>query len=291
MKTFASLVYPGSSPRGRGTPEPRAEPRSKSRFIPAWAGNTGYCYLPFCDSLVHPRVGGEHRSQHNLGFTHSGSSPRGRGTLWGICRIDQRSRFIPAWAGNTTIAATITQLGAVHPRVGGEHIFLISAGRPSDGSSPRGRGTLRRRHYSTSRDRFIPAWAGNTPVRQEKPDRLPVHPRVGGEHFAAVCKSRAALGSSPRGRGTRGAVAPGFTFYRFIPAWAGNTGETAMTLTLRSVHPRVGGEHAWANAKRPHTIGSSPRGRGTLAGHAELRQDGRFIPAWAGNTCARSSPM
>ncbi len=33
------------------------------------------------------------------------------------------TRFIPAWAGNTLIAATIARLGAVHPRVGGEHTF------------------------------------------------------------------------------------------------------------------------------------------------------------------------
>ena len=34
--------------------------------------------------------------------------------------------------------------------------------------------------------------------------------------------------------------------------------------------------------------GSSPRGRGTLPGRPETRRDGRFIPAWAGNT--RSGP-
>ena len=50
---------------------------------------------------------------------------------------------------------------------------------------------------------------------------------------------------------------------RFIPAWAGNTGHQADRHCLRSVHPRMGGEHHRRLAVLAFTFGSSPHGRGT----------------------------
>ena len=41
-----------------------------------------------------------------------------------------------------------------------------------------------RRPHPLDLDRFIPAWAGNTPSRLRVSFHPPVHPRVGGEHFA-----------------------------------------------------------------------------------------------------------
>ncbi len=38
------------------------------------------------------------------------------------------------------------------------------------------------------------------------------------------------------------------------------------------------------------TDGSSPRGRGTLLWLCGIVEGLRFIPAWAGNTCRRTSP-
>ena len=72
------------------------------------------------------------------------------------------------------------------------------------------------------------------------------------------------VGSSPRGRGTRGNAYLRGGMLRFIPAWAGNT--------LRSQRPLAGAR------------GSSPRGRGTQPAERAPVCLGRFIPAWAGNT-------
>ena len=71
---------------------------------------------------------------------------------------------------------------------------------------------------------------------------------------------------------------------RFIPAWAGNTANPPLALALRSVHPRVGGEHDDALDGAAGSVGSSPRGRGTPACARFLSGRHRFIPAWAGNT-------
>ena len=72
----------GSSPRGRGTRRSRRRIRRPIRFIPAWAGNT-LCKSPRqWRRTVHPRVGGEHQRGPGNCPDRSGSSPRGRGTLW-----------------------------------------------------------------------------------------------------------------------------------------------------------------------------------------------------------------
>src|SRR5690606_35715040 len=91
-------------------------------------------------------------------------------------------------------------------------------------------------------------------------------------------------GSSPRGRGTPAPPAARAARRRFIPAWAGNTTTTYPTWSARSVHPRVGGEHAVTAVLSISSAGSSPRGRGTRPECAPQSARGRFIPAWAGNT-------
>ncbi len=234
-----------------------------------------------------------------------GSSPRGRGTRSAGWRTQTTCRFIPAWAGNTKNTGCGSMQSTVHPRVGGEHAEDEEFRKLYDGSSPRGRGTLKVKRAANHRIRFIPAWAGNTTVVTGGTGVATVHPRVGGEHhwvrYSPVCLS----GSSPRGRGTRAAGLARCQGFRFIPAWAGNTppvppNSVPVPVHPRvggehvvkgggfplpfSVHPRVGGEHAAADAAIAHRGGSSPRGRGTPGVGAGVDVGRRFIPAWAGNT-------
>ena len=192
----------GSSPRGRGTPAERDVRRYLSRFIPAWAGNTCPEPTPANTSPVHPRVGGEHVSTNVGDGTPDGSSPRGRGTP---AERDVRrylSRFIPAWAGNTCPEPTPANTSPVHPRVGGEHGFGQPGVAQGVGSSPRGRGTRLRSRHDPQRNRFIPAWAGNTTRCSPAVCSITVHPRVGGEHSNSSRVIPHSSGSSPRGRGT-----------------------------------------------------------------------------------------
>ena len=69
---------------------------------------------------VHPRACGEHRQYTETGLAHIGSSPRMWGTLGIDCTIRLGLRFIPARAGNTSIAAIFSIATPVHPRVCGE---------------------------------------------------------------------------------------------------------------------------------------------------------------------------
>ena len=173
------------------------------RFIPAWAGNTRLTISMTGQTSVHPRVGGEHtwRSKHSTTFP--GSSPRGRGTLVPVVYIFTLTRFIPAWAGNTSYQAASPCPHTVHPRVGGEHPEKFLILDLSAGSSPRGRGTPLGSAHIIPPSRFIPAWAGEHKSFRELGARV--------------------SGSSPRGRGTPFSIPAAWAFRRFIPAWAGNT--------------------------------------------------------------------
>ncbi len=168
--------------------------------------------------------------------------------------------------------------------MGGEH-FPASIGHiTSDGSSPRGRGTRFCPLFMNGSSRIIPAWAGNTGSEHCLTATLTDHPRVGGEHLWARSQSNTTSGSSPRGRGTPlGTLAVKYDL-RIIPAWAGNTLPVRLVLVVIADHPRVGGEHLSDCTKSGNSIGSSPRGRGTLPGGHGLYVKRRIIPAWAGNT-------
>ena len=135
------------------------------------------------------------------------------------------------------------------------------------GSSPRVRGTRRRRHPLARARRFIPACAGNSHQRPHD------------------------LGPAPR----------------FIPACAGNSLRGVPVPTSPPVHPRVCGELRRPPLRAAICSGSSPRVRGTrcwwrqavptcpvhprvcgeleLAKLRTLKRD-RFIPACAGNSRA-----
>ena len=167
-------------------------------------------------------------------------------------------------------------MGGEHPPESGE-VWVW------DGSSPRGRGTYLSRPHNFPTCRFIPAWAGNISRGLVESPCHSVHPRVGGEHrYGRHCICSIA-GSSPRGRGTCADLSCAPPLPRFIPAWAGNMRYRTTATTRPTVHPRVGGEHARGPTGTNSRAGSSPRGRGTFKTDDVIHDQGRFIPAWAGN--------
>ena len=92
----------------------------------------------------------------------------------------------------------------------------------------------------------------------------PDHPRVHGEHDAALARLRAAGG--------------------IIPACAGSTERSSAVQVDQGDHPRVRGEHCGGRLAWVAALGSSPRARG-----APIRPSSRvavrgIIPACAGST-------
>ena len=201
--TLLSQGRDGSSPRARGTPGRSHRADSRTRFIPACAGNTtGELYA---SSIEH------------------GSSPRARGTPCIKANDEVENRFIPACAGNTRSTCTTSASPAVHPRVRGEHSGACFCARDQAGSSPRARGTPINAVRTAVEGRFIPACAGNTASNFGTAFRNSVHPRVRGEHQLQVGYQGMVDGSSPRARGTPVRAPQARAAPRFIPACAGNT--------------------------------------------------------------------
>ena len=227
----------------RGTRSLLPQEFSKCRFIPAYAGNTIPSSARVFKVSVHPRVCGEHDLIYDLNKATKGSSPRMRGTL-GILHLGRRRmRFIPAYAGNTFRILPSSFCLPVHPRVCGEHIVQKSPEYRASGSSPRMRGTLLRMPRLSGASRFIPAYAGNTAETRSEGYRYAVHPRVCGEHPVSLTADPFYSGSSPRMRGTHCMHDEEPSGTRFIPAYAGNTGNTTEYCAASTVHPRVCGEH------------------------------------------------
>ena len=135
----------GSSPRGRGKLLYDSKRRGEPRLIPAWAGKTCSWSCPRARSRAHPRVGGENIDHERVRFNAAGSSPRGRGKRGSVLNEAPFAGLIPAWAGKTQITTPWGCARTAHPRVGGENAAAEGRLRLTQGSSPRGRGKLRRR--------------------------------------------------------------------------------------------------------------------------------------------------
>ncbi len=263
---------------------PVARPTDRlCRVIPAWAGNSATICAQALPSAGHPRVGGEQENSNIEWTDHTGSSPRGRGTVRAKCRSCQEIRVIPAWAGNRTLAAGSDLTTTGHPRVGGEQSHHGARQSLGLGSSPRGRGTVMSCELLKTRRRVIPAWAGNRRGRSLRALARSGHPRVGGEQSDMARVAEAERGSSPRGRGTGSEVLRPRQPDRVIPAWAGNSEHAQQRAGRGAGHPRVGGEQRQQSGTCCARGGSSPRGRGTVGRLGCPLACARVIPAWAGN--------
>ena len=159
----------GSSPRVRGTVKHSQGQHLLKRFIPACAGNSNRIEPRFHRYAVHPHVCGEQHAGRNTRANDGGSSPRVRGTESSIVLIQQRLRFIPACAGNSTTQHVNGLTETVHPRVCGEQLHPSTSLTPYPGSSPRVRGTECLTTLCGHYHRFIPACAGNRRRDQRRP--------------------------------------------------------------------------------------------------------------------------
>ena len=137
-------VYPaGSSPRTRGTLVKQGVAWFKARFIPAYTGNSQSWSAKEKVGAVHPRVHGELSSRPTATGPSGGSSPRTRGTRSMTEPEIRKTRFIPAYTGNSMKSTTTASSLPVHPRVHGELDHRHEPLWRRVGSSPRTRGTLR----------------------------------------------------------------------------------------------------------------------------------------------------
>ena len=166
----------------------------------------------------------------------------------------------------------------------GEHRITSAVRSSWVGSSPRTRGARLRRSPRRSTTGIIPACAGSTRTARTPAPTARDHPRVRGEHVKRRHNSPAWAGSSPRARGALLPTALQLLVQGIIPACAGSTLDPATNPNQVRDHPRVRGEHTFADALVENYGGSSPRARGARPRDRAHPPPGGIIPACAGST-------
>ncbi len=192
---------------------------------------------------AHPRSRGEHFHDRSVCHSCSGSSLLARGARAPLLRQPSRRGLIPARAGSTAGAGSRSGRRGAHPRSRGEH---ARAGRPSrctGGSSPLAWGALPPLRSNRHARGLIPACAGSTVGIGHGWVLSGAHPRMRGEHFAALVNAVAPLGSSPHARGAYGRHRRHARRQGLIPACAGSIRPPTPPAARRRAHPRMRGEH------------------------------------------------
>ena len=259
----------GSSPLTRGKPT-----RPVSRSMPTTA---------------HPRSRGENTLDGLIVDKATGSSPLTRGKRKRLPLDDLGTRLIPAHAGKTYVYGAATQMEGAHPRSRGENCASCRPPCSRTGSSPLTRGKPRHDQRARQRLGLIPAHAGKTTVGGARAVDNTAHPRSRGENHPARMARICAFGSSPLTRGKLLDAAQEVSELGLIPAHAGKTTRSWITVADEGAHPRSRGENGTGNREQGSTPGSSPLTRGKLTISSAWLRPWGLIPAHAGKTRSSSS--
>ncbi len=207
-----------------------------------------------------------------------------RGKLHAVLPYGFRDRIIPAHAGQTVNPRDCVRIITDHPRACGANHQRQRPSEDDAGSSPRMRGKRPESVKTRSRQRIIPAHAGQTQVLDGFAHVHADHPRACGANLACFCTLYLLRGSSPRMRGKHRRLFIRAAVARIIPAHAGQTQQTRNRRPRRSDHPRACGANQHGSAAQIARVGSSPRMRGKLRRFLDFLLTIRIIPAHAGQT-------
>ena len=136
--------------------------------------------LPANARLDHPRSRGVYSDGTWTAQMHQGSSPLARGLPPLVDRGSFRGGIIPARAGFTRRRLPPRGRRPDHPRSRGVYYTSVSTGSVCVGSSPLARGLRARPHQPRRPRGIIPARAGFTGWRGDRPGCRPDHPRSRG---------------------------------------------------------------------------------------------------------------
>ena len=254
----------GPSPQVRGTVPLGWLSIGAFGTIPAGAGNSSSATLQSCPARDHPRRCGEQVRGSADDNAAVGPSPQVRGTGIRSMASHQRSRTIPAGAGNRNGINVSVERFEDHPRRCGEQSTVEGFSISYRGPSPQVRGTdkLRLERYRLSGT--IPAGAGNSPQECVPGLRCP--------------------GPSPQVRGTEALVPRSRPGRGTIPAGAGNSACYSILDIVSGDHPRRCGEQPMRSSRSWRKRGPSPQVRGTVRQREAVGDVAGTIPAGAGNS-------
>ena len=222
-RRYESASGEGSSPRMRGSHYMPLSYLTPKGIIPAHAGLTTDSTLLCTHRRDHPRACGAHLSDNLNQLVRLGSSPRMRGSQDGLLGFGEIEGIIPAHAGLTRQRRRAYHTNRDHPRACGAHQPVPCASLADMGSSPRMRGSQRRRFDVHQYRGIIPAHAGLTHESLFSRSQCRDHPRACGAHEKYGKNMISQTGSSPRMRGSLTAFTARANEMGIIPAHAGLT--------------------------------------------------------------------
>ena len=282
---------PGPSPLTRGKPQLLADGLVQARLIPAHAGKTTCRRASSVATSAHPRSRGENPILAHDGGRLDGSSPLTRGKRDLPLSESLAEGLIPAHAGKTSLPALREDPQAAHPRSRRENAQRPGAYACACGSSLLTRGKLSHSGTSLHQVRLIPAHAGKTSGRPSPTGAAAAHPRSRGENANSGRPAVSFAGSSPLTRGKRADDALRLSNPGLIPAHAGKTLRSGSLIGRTTAHPRSRGENTDLQRICDALGGSSPLTRGKPLDAPPDRPVAGLIPAHAGKTTTRPSPM
>ena len=272
----------GRSPRTRGSPCISGRTREGPGSIPAHAGKPPRWCFRKLRARVDPRARGEARVRQRMSRHPTGRSPRTRGSHSKPTVRPAGKGSIPAHAGKPSRANPVLDGIKVDPRARGEAFKTVYDARKAAGRSPRTRGSPGHLGVRGSCGRSIPAHAGKPGNTEAAGIPIRVDPRARGEASRTETPSHAALGRSPRTRGSLHLNPLRRAHVGSIPAHAGKPGNFTPPDQTVQVDPRARGEAPTIASTIGATRGRSPRTRGSHPIAADLDRLLRSIPAHAG---------
>ena len=250
--------------------------------IPAHAGEPSWPGSWATRAAVDPRSRGGARSFPHRPFQCLGRSPLTRGSRIKHPQRSVRHGSIPAHAGEPPASVSSISLIQVDPRSRGGALATPTHGTVAGGRSPLTRGSLGGNAGTGTRERSIPAHAGEPGLIDYLRRDLGVDPRSRGGAPSGSLTTPTCRGRSPLTRGSRGRRLETGGRERSIPAHAGEPYHAKSISKPAMVDPRSrGGAHQFFHLGSLGQ-GRSPLTRGSLPLLLPQRGPRRSIPAHAG---------
>ena len=150
----------------------------------------------------------------------------------------------PAYAGKSTLTASIWLLASDHPRLCGEKRTAKRFAGSGGGSPPPMRGKAAIVLADRRKKRITPAYAGKRQQWSRRCKNGEDHPRLCGEKFASSVLLLVVIGSPPPMRGKVCLVHVYKCALRITPAYAGKRLKLFCKVVGHGDHPRLCGEKA-----------------------------------------------
>ena len=261
---YARQDHQGLSPPTRGNLPRDPYPKVSVRSIPAHAGEPLRPVPRRSRHAVYPRPRGGTSVDTASSFWVRALSPPTRGNLARRVADIERSRSIPAHAGEPWPTGTPRPKPTVYPRPRGGTTYSLVNNPPAGGLSPPTRGNHRAYLLKHKPAGSIPAHAGE-PLFSSPRGRCPwVYPRPrGGTLTRSLCAQRG-QGLSPPTRGNPHLYPKRSSYSRSIPAHAGEPCEPLPPGTAGAVYPRPRGGTSLPSFYQLAVTGLSPPTRGNL---------------------------